>query len=148
MAASQPLKEGVIIDGFVTRITNYGAFIDLGGIDGLLHLSQISWHPIKHPGEVLGVGDRVKVLVLKYDPKNKKVTLGRKQLIDSRADADLKKRRRSELNLWEKRYEREDEKLNRRAKERSKTSIYEKVGHSAKYVRVVPGGLPSLGRKK
>jgi ribosomal protein S1 len=148
MAVGQPLKRGVIIDGFVKKITNYGAFIDLGGIDGLLHLSQISWQPIHHPGEVLGVGDRVKVLVLKYDPKNKKVTLGRKQLIDSRGDADLKKRRRLELNLWEKKCEREDEKLRMRAKARSKQSIYEKAGGSGKYVRVVPGGLPSLGRKK
>ena len=99
MAVSEPLKKGVIIDGFVTRITNFGAFIDLGGIDGLLHLSQISRHPIKHPGEVLTVGERVRVLVLKYDAKSKKVTLGRKQLIDSRVDAELKKRRRSEPNL-------------------------------------------------
>jgi hypothetical protein len=60
----------------------------------------------------------------------------------------LKKRRRLELNLWEKKCEREDEKLRMRAKARSKQSIYEKAGGSGKYVRVVPGGLPSLGRKK
>src|SRR5438105_2436906 len=123
MAVSEPLKKGLIIDGFVTRITNFGAFIDLGGIDGLLHLSQISWHPIKHPGEVLAVGERVRVLVLKYDPEKKKVSLGRKQLIDPKNEAKLKPRR-SDIGLWQKRYEREDAKLKRRAKERSKQSIY------------------------
>lgn len=73
------LKEGARIKGIVKNITDYGVFIDLGGIDGLLHISDISWGRISHPSEIFKVGDSVEVLVLNFDPDNKRVTLGYKQ---------------------------------------------------------------------
>ncbi len=73
------LKEGVIIQGTVKNLTDYGAFIDLGGIDGLLHISDMSWGRISHPGELFSIGDSVEVIVLTFDPANEKVTLGYKQ---------------------------------------------------------------------
>jgi small subunit ribosomal protein S1 len=73
------LKEGVIVEGTVKNLTDYGAFIDLGGIDGLLHISDMSWGRISHPGELFSIGDIVDVIILTFDPDNEKVTLGYKQ---------------------------------------------------------------------
>lgn len=73
------LKEGNLIEGIVKNITDYGVFVDLGGIDGLLHISDISWGRINHPAEFFTIGDKIEVLVLKYDSENEKVTLGYKQ---------------------------------------------------------------------
>ncbi|TMA55578.1 MAG: 30S ribosomal protein S1 [Deltaproteobacteria bacterium] len=75
------LEEGVILEGTVKNITDYGAFVDLGGIDGLLHVTDMSWGRVSHPSEVLNVGDRVKVVVLKYDPERERVSLGMKQIM-------------------------------------------------------------------
>src|SRR5881396_2012372 len=75
------LEEGVILEGTVKNITDYGAFVDLGGIDGLLHVTDMSWGRVAHPSEVLNVGDRVKVVVLKYDPERERVSLGMKQIL-------------------------------------------------------------------
>jgi small subunit ribosomal protein S1 len=75
------LEEGVILEGTVKNITDYGAFIDLGGIDGLLHITDMSWGRLQHPSEVLKVADKVKVVVLKYDPERERVSLGMKQIM-------------------------------------------------------------------
>lgn len=75
----QILKEGEIIPGIVKNITDYGVFVDLGGIDGLLHISDISWGRISHPSEFFRIGDKIDVIILKYDPETDKVTLGYKQ---------------------------------------------------------------------
>ncbi len=75
------LEEGVILEGTVKNITDYGAFIDLGGIDGLLHITDMSWGRLQHPSEAVKVGDRVKVVVLKYDPSRERVSLGMKQIM-------------------------------------------------------------------
>jgi len=75
------LEEGVILEGTVKNITDYGAFVDLGGIDGLLHVTDMSWGRVGHPSEVLNVADRVKVVVLKYDPERERVSLGMKQIM-------------------------------------------------------------------
>jgi small subunit ribosomal protein S1 len=74
------LREGVIVTGTVKNLTEYGAFIDLGGIDGLLHVTDISWGRVAHPAEVLEAGAEVTVRVLKYDPSKERVSLGIKQL--------------------------------------------------------------------
>ena len=74
------LQEGQIIDGQVKNITDYGAFIDLGGIDGLLHITDMSWGRVTHPSEMFMVGDRVKVMILKYDRETGRISLGVKQL--------------------------------------------------------------------
>ncbi|MGI6525335.1 MAG: 30S ribosomal protein S1 [Bdellovibrionota bacterium] len=74
------LSEGVVMEGTVKNITDYGAFIDLGGIDGLLHITDISWGRVNHPAEKLSVGQVVPVVVLKYDPEKERVSLGMKQL--------------------------------------------------------------------
>ena len=73
------LEEGMLIDGVVKNITDYGAFIDLGGIDGLLHITDMSWARINHPSEMFEVGQSVRVKVLKYDPERERVSLGMKQ---------------------------------------------------------------------
>lgn len=73
------LEEGRCIEGVVKNITDYGAFIDLGGIDGLLHITDMSWGRINHPSEIVTVGDSVKVVVLKFDKENERVSLGMKQ---------------------------------------------------------------------
>ncbi|MGE5173244.1 MAG: 30S ribosomal protein S1 [Betaproteobacteria bacterium] len=78
-ATLSSLAEGHIVSGVVKNITDYGAFIDLGGIDGLLHITDISWGRINHPSEAFKVGDRVDVVVLKYDREKQKVSLGMKQ---------------------------------------------------------------------
>jgi small subunit ribosomal protein S1 len=75
------LEEGVILEGTVKNITDYGAFVDLGGIDGLLHITDMSWGRIGHPSEVLNVADKVRVVVLKYDPERERVSLGMKQIL-------------------------------------------------------------------
>ncbi len=73
------LKEGQLIQGMVKNITDYGAFIDLGGIDGLLHITDMSWGRVGHPSEMFNVGDRVEVTVLKYDRETGRISLGLKQ---------------------------------------------------------------------
>ncbi|MBF0171368.1 MAG: S1 RNA-binding domain-containing protein [Nitrospinae bacterium] len=73
------LQEGKIVDGIVKNITDYGAFIDLGGIDGLLHITDMSWGRVNHPSEMFGIGDNVKVMVLKFDRDTERVSLGLKQ---------------------------------------------------------------------
>ncbi|HVV68417.1 MAG TPA: 30S ribosomal protein S1 [Gammaproteobacteria bacterium] len=79
-ALLESLKEGQEFTGVVKNITDYGAFIDLGGIDGLLHITDMAWRRVKHPSEILKVGDEIKVKVLKYDRDKKRVSLGLKQL--------------------------------------------------------------------
>jgi len=75
------LKEGDIIEGTVKNLTDYGAFIDLGGMDGLLHITDISWGRIGHPSDRLSVGDRIKVKILRFDREKEKVSLGLKQAL-------------------------------------------------------------------
>ncbi len=75
------LEEGVILEGTVKNITDYGAFVDLGGIDGLLHVTDMSWGRVGHPSEMVKTGETVKIVVLKYDAKRERVSLGLKQLI-------------------------------------------------------------------
>jgi len=75
------LAEGKVLRGSVKNLTDYGAFIDLGGIDGLLHITDMSWGRVTHPSEVVRVGDEIEVVVLKYDPATERVSLGHKQLI-------------------------------------------------------------------
>jgi small subunit ribosomal protein S1 len=74
------MKEGSVVVGIVKNITDYGAFIDLGGMDGLLHITDMSWGRVKHPSEILNIGDEIKVQVLKYDTERERVSLGLKQL--------------------------------------------------------------------
>ncbi len=74
------MKEGSIVLGLVKNITDYGAFIDLGGMDGLLHITDMSWGRVKHPSELLKVGDEIRVKILKYDSEKERVSLGMKQL--------------------------------------------------------------------
>ena len=76
------LKEGSVLEGVVKNITDYGAFIDLGGVDGLLHVTDISWRRINHPAEVLSVGQTVKVQVIKFNEDTQRISLGMKQLED------------------------------------------------------------------
>ena len=74
------IEEGQILDGIVKNITDYGAFVDLGGVDGLLHVTDISWKRINHPSEALKLGDNVKVKVIKFNNETKRISLGIKQL--------------------------------------------------------------------
>ncbi|MFK7968473.1 MAG: 30S ribosomal protein S1 [Rickettsiaceae bacterium] len=74
------IKEGMVLSGFVKNITDYGAFIDLGSVDGLLHVTDISWSRINHPSEVLSFGQEIKVSVIKYNEETKRISLGMKQL--------------------------------------------------------------------
>jgi small subunit ribosomal protein S1 len=74
------LKEGSIVKGVVKNITDYGAFVDLGGIDGLLHITDLAWRRVRHPSEVLAVGDEVQAKILKFDQDKNRVSLGMKQL--------------------------------------------------------------------
>lgn len=74
------ITEGQVLEGIVKNITDYGAFIDMGGVDGLLHVTDISWKRINHPSEVFAIGDTVKVMVTKFDGETKRVSLGMKQL--------------------------------------------------------------------
>jgi small subunit ribosomal protein S1 len=79
-ALLETLKEGAIVKGIVKNITDYGAFVDLGGIDGLLHITDLAWRRVKHPSEVLTVGDEVEAKILKFDQEKNRVSLGLKQL--------------------------------------------------------------------
>jgi len=74
------MQEGQVVRGTVKNITDYGAFIDLGGMDGLLHITDMSWGRVKHPGELVNVGQEIEVKVLKYDSEKERVSLGMKQL--------------------------------------------------------------------
>lgn len=74
------LQEGQVLEGVVKNITEYGAFVDLGGIDGLLHITDMSWGRVNHPSDLFAVGDRIKVIVLKYDRETERVSLGYKQI--------------------------------------------------------------------
>ena len=76
----ESLQEGAVVKGIVKNITDYGAFVDLGGIDGLLHITDLAWRRVKHPSEVLSVGDEVTAKVLKFDAEKNRVSLGLKQL--------------------------------------------------------------------
>jgi small subunit ribosomal protein S1 len=76
----ETLEEGQIVDGVIKNITDYGAFIDLGGIDGLLHVTDMSWGRVNHPSELFRVGDEIKVRVLKFDAETERVSLGLKQI--------------------------------------------------------------------
>jgi len=78
----ETLQEGMTVDGTIKNITEYGAFVDLGGIDGLLHITDMSWGRVNHPSEVFNVGDEVKVKVLKYNAETERVSLGLKQTMD------------------------------------------------------------------
>ncbi len=73
------MEEGVVLEGIVKNITDYGAFIDLGGVDGLLHITDMSWGRVGHPSEILSFGDRIHVKVLRYDRERERVSLGLKQ---------------------------------------------------------------------
>ena len=83
------LEEGIIVQGIVKNITEYGAFVDLGGIDGLLHITDMSWGRLGHPSELLKVGEEIPVKILKYNPETERVSLGLKQTKnDPWADAE------------------------------------------------------------
>ncbi|MCG4586737.1 S1 RNA-binding domain-containing protein, partial [Anaerosalibacter bizertensis] len=75
------LEIGNIIEGEVKRITNFGAFVDIGGIDGLVHISDLSWNKIKHPSEVVSEGEKIKVEVLDFNRENNRISLGLKQIL-------------------------------------------------------------------
>jgi predicted RNA-binding protein with RPS1 domain len=75
------IKEGQIRAGFVRRLTNYGAFVDLGGIDGLLHISEMSWTRIKHPSDLVKVGDKIQVVILKLNLEQNRISLGMRQIL-------------------------------------------------------------------
>jgi small subunit ribosomal protein S1 len=74
------MEEGNLIEGVVKNITDYGVFVDLGGIDGLLHITDMSWGRVNHPSEMFSIGDKIKVMILKYDKNNERVSLGLKQI--------------------------------------------------------------------
>lgn len=85
------LEEGQTLEGIVKNITDYGAFIDLGGVDGLLHVTDIAWHRVNHPSEVLTVGQPIRVQIIRFNPENQRISLGMKQLeSDPWAGADVK----------------------------------------------------------
>ncbi|WP_159347810.1 30S ribosomal protein S1 [Roseomonas harenae] len=77
----QGLKEGMVLDGVVKNITDYGAFVDLGGVDGLLHVTDIAWRRINHPSEALTIGQPVKVQVIRFNSETQRISLGMKQLM-------------------------------------------------------------------
>ena len=81
-ALLQSLQEGAVLKGVVKNLTDYGAFVDLGGIDGLLHITDMAWKRVRHPTEVVAVGDELEVKVLKFDRERNRVSLGLKQLGD------------------------------------------------------------------
>jgi small subunit ribosomal protein S1 len=81
-AILENLKEGAVVKGVVKNITDYGAFVDLGGIDGLLHITDLAWRRVKHPSEVLTVGDEIEAKILKFDQEKNRVSLGIKQMGD------------------------------------------------------------------
>ena len=77
-ALLENLEEGQVVDGVVKNLTDYGAFVNLGGLDGLLHITDIAWKRVKHPSEILSVGQELKVRVLKFDRERNRVSLGLK----------------------------------------------------------------------
>lgn len=79
-ALLESMQEGMVLHGIVKNLTDYGAFVDLGGVDGLLHITDMAWKRVKHPSEVVGVGDEIEVKVLKFDRERVRVSLGLKQL--------------------------------------------------------------------
>ncbi|HDY96871.1 MAG TPA: 30S ribosomal protein S1, partial [Pseudomonas sabulinigri] len=79
-ALLETLQEGQVVKGIVKNLTDYGAFVDLGGVDGLLHITDMAWKRIKHPSEIVNVGDEIDVKVLKFDRERNRVSLGLKQL--------------------------------------------------------------------
>ncbi len=76
----ETLQEGMVIKGIVKNLTDYGAFLDLGGVDGLLHITDMAWKRVKHPSEIVNIGDEIEVKVLKFDRERMRVSLGLKQL--------------------------------------------------------------------
>ena len=78
----EAIHEGKVVDGVVKNITEYGVFVDLGGVDGLLHITDISWGRVKHPSELFSVGDKISVKILSLDMERERVSLGMKQLVD------------------------------------------------------------------
>ncbi|MCE1663031.1 S1 RNA-binding domain-containing protein, partial [Enterobacter hormaechei] len=76
----ETLQEGSEVKGIVKNLTDYGAFVDLGGVDGLLHITDMAWKRVKHPSEIVNVGDEIQVKVLKFDRERTRVSLGLKQL--------------------------------------------------------------------
>jgi len=76
------IEEGAVVDGVVKNVTDYGAFVDLGGIDGLVHLTDLSWGKVTHPSQVLKIGDEVKVMILKFNREENKISLGLKQTME------------------------------------------------------------------
>lgn len=85
------LQENQVVKGVVRRLTQFGAFVDIGGVDGLLHISEMSWHRINHPSEVVNVGDEIEVMVLKIDRENEKISLGLKQVLPNPWDTVAEK---------------------------------------------------------
>lgn len=81
------LEEGVILEGVVKNITDYGAFVDVGGIDGILHITDMSWGRVNHPSDLVSIGDTIKVVVLKFDPEKERISLGTKQITPDPWDA-------------------------------------------------------------
>jgi small subunit ribosomal protein S1 len=81
-ALLESLQEGQVVKGIVKNLTDYGAFVDLGGVDGLLHITDMAWRRIRHPSEMVNVGDEVEVKILKFDRERNRVSLGMKQLGD------------------------------------------------------------------
>ncbi|MFO7860664.1 MAG: 30S ribosomal protein S1 [Desulfosalsimonas sp.] len=75
------IEENKVMDGTVKNITEYGVFVDLGGVDGLLHITDISWGRVKHPSELFAIGDPIQVMILSFDPQTERVSLGMKQLV-------------------------------------------------------------------
>src|SRR5690606_17844859 len=77
----QRLKPGDVVEGRVQRLTDFGAFVDLGGVDGLVHVSEIAWHHVEKPSDVLKEGDTVKVKILNVDPENERISLSIKETV-------------------------------------------------------------------
>jgi len=95
----ESLEEGAIAEGYVKNITDYGVFIDLGGIDGLLHITDLSWGRVNHPKDICSIGDLIKVKVMKFDKENQRVSLGLKQITpDPWTDAEEKYQIGSRVN--------------------------------------------------
>jgi small subunit ribosomal protein S1 len=87
----QELQQGEVIRGRVVHLVEYGAFVDLGGIDGLIHISELEWHRVDHPSEVVGIGDEIEVLVKEVDVDRERISLSRKALLPSPWDSVQKK---------------------------------------------------------
>ena len=76
------ISEGDKLKGTIKNITDYGVFVDLGGLDGLIHVTDLSWERVNHPAEMFSVGEEIEVIVTKYDKENNRISLGLKQLTD------------------------------------------------------------------